>query len=59
MLSGLLQGLQLRCIHRKARDKEDAMDTKYTEVPGAMLVTMMVVCWLAMLLAGAIGAIFA
>ena len=33
------------------------MDVKYTEVPGATLVTMMVVCWLATLLAGAVAAI--
>lgn len=35
------------------------MDTKYTEVPGAMLVTMMVVCWLVTLFAGTVGALIA
>ena len=43
----------------KTREQEDAMDIKYTEVPGATLVTMMVVCWLAVLFAGTIGAILA
>ena len=35
------------------------MDIKYTEVPEATLVTMMVACWLIALFVGAIGAIFA
>lgn len=35
------------------------MNIKYTEVPGATLVTMMIVCWLATLLAGALYAIIA
>jgi len=35
------------------------MDTKYTEVPGATLATVMLACWLITLFAGAIGAIIA
>ena len=35
------------------------MELKYTEVPGATLVTMMIVCWLMVLLVGVIGAVLA
>ena len=33
------------------------MDTKYTEVPGALFVAVMMLCWLGVLAAGVVGAV--
>ena len=35
------------------------MDVKYSEVPGALFVAIMLICWVGVLAAGVIGAILA
>ena len=35
------------------------MDVKYTEVPGALFVGIMMLCWAGILVAGIVGALFA
>ena len=55
--SGRVQHLSLLSDYRRAREEEDTMDLKYTEVPGAWLVTIMSACWVLMLLIAVISAI--
>ena len=42
-----------------ARETEHAMDAKYTEFPGALLVALMLICWAGVLVAGIAGALIA